>query len=468
MQIKSRFLIAGAIVALIALTTMQGYLTFNTYDLRKKEFAVESRTKIGSIVNQPHIDSLSWDFRNAFARKIPDYKNGLISKEELLQVLSDSAQLKNTEFKQYFNEAAKQVGLNENVLYKKFASSIVLIDSKGHPEVILDKRANTPIFLLGENFITETGLQINGWNWTFDQPVVYENGDTESIVIKFSSSIYMKIIDWDKIIFKQLLLLFFIAFLLFVFTITLVAYSIRNLLKLKRISEIKTDFINNITHELKTPLATLSIATKTLTNKFAKDNTDISQESIETINRQNKRLQNLIDQVVDTSLGYNDIELNLEPVVISEFINELCDDFSLTVPNHVQFLRSIDPTKVTSEIDTFYLGTAIINILNNAVKFDGTVLKVTYNLIDDKHTIAISDNGIGISKKNKKLIFDKFYRVSEKNTHNYKGLGLGLYYCSQIIKAHHGILDVESKVNEGSTFYIKIPIEHGKENSISR
>ena len=83
------------------------------------------------------------------------------------------------------------------------------------------------------------------------------------------------------------------------------------------------------------------------------------------------------------------------------------------------------------------------------------------------HVIAISDNGIGISKKNKKLIFGKFYRVSEKNKHTYKGLGLGLYYCNQIVKAHHGTLDVESKVKEGSTFYIKIPLDNGKENFIS-
>ena len=278
----------------------------------------------------------------------------------------------------------------------------------------------------------------------------------------------MKIVDWDKIILKQLLLLFFIAFLLLIFLITLTTYSIRNLLKLKRVSDIKTDFINNITHELKTPLATLSIATKTLTNKFAKDNKDIAEDSINTINRQNKRLQNLIDQVVDNSLGYNDIMLNLEQVNLSAFINEVCDDFSLTISKNIQFIRDIDDTEKEILIDKFYFSTTIINILNNAVKFDGTVLKVKYFIENNTHIIAISDNGIGISKKNKKLIFGKFYRVSEKNIHNYKGLGLGLYYCNQIIKAHHGTIDVESKEKEGSTFYIKIPLDGRKEHFISR
>lgn len=467
MQIKTRFLIAGAICSLIALTTMQGYLTFNTFDLRKKEFAVESRTKIGSIVKTSYVDSISWNYRMDFVKKIPDYKNGTITKEELLLELELAAKSRNDQFLKYYEEGAAHFDLGDNILFKKDATTIQLIDKNGTTEDLLIENKDKPIFLLGTNFQPEEGLLINNWNWTFDEDFINNNQEPETIIIKYRTSLYMKIVDWDMIILKQLLLLFFIAFLLFLFVITLVTYSIRNLVKLKRISEIKTDFINNITHELKTPLATLSIATKTLTNKFAKDDKEIAQDSIDTINRQNKRLQNLIDQVVDNSLGYNNIELNLELINLTEFLNEVCDDFSLTTSSSIQFLREIKKTETVVQIDRFYLSTAIINILNNAVKFDSTVLKVKYTIENEMHTIAISDNGIGISKKNKKLIFDKFFRVSEKNTHDYKGLGLGLYYCNQIVKAHHGIIDVESKEKKGSTFYLKIPVNHGKENFIS-
>ncbi|MFL0354242.1 sensor histidine kinase [Xanthomarina sp. GH4-25] len=467
MQIKSKALIAGAIIALIALTTMQGYLTFNTFDLRKKSFAVESRTKIGGIVSTSYVDSLSWYYRMDFVKKIPDYKTGKITKDELLLELENAAKARNVKFLDYYNQGKSHFDLDERVLFKKEASTIQLIDKNGNTEDLLIENKDEPIFLLGTDFINDDGLLINNWNWTFDEDFINSDQELENIVIKYRASLYMKILDWDKIILKQLLLLFFIAFLLFVFVITLVTYSIRNLFKIKRISDIKTDFINNITHELKTPLATLSIATKTLTNKFAKDNKEIAQDSIDTINRQNKRLQNLIDQVVDNSLGYNDIDLNSESVILSEFITEVCNDFALTTPSNIQFLRSIEKTKIEVSIDKFYLSTAIINILNNAIKFEGTVIKLTYSTIDNWHRITIKDNGIGISKTNKKLIFDKFFRVSEKNTHDYKGLGLGLYYCNQIVKAHHGIIDVVSKLNEGSTFYIKIPIDHGKENFIS-
>ncbi|WP_434036989.1 sensor histidine kinase [Formosa sp. 4Alg 33] len=467
MKIKSRTLIAGSIIALIALTTMQGYLTFNTFDLRKNSFAVNSRTKIGSIVKTPYVDSLSWHYRMDFVKKIPEYRNGKITKEELILELENAAKSRNPTFKKYFKEGAEHFKLDPRVLFKKVASSLELTHEDGTTEQIIIESDKSPTFLLGTDFPTDEGYLINAWNWTFDEDFINNNNQTENVIITYRASLYMKIIDLDWIIFNQLIGLFLIAFLLFVFVVLLVSYSIRNLLKLKHISDVKTDFINNITHELKTPLATLSIATKTLSSKFAQDNKEIAKVSIDTINRQNVRLQNLIDQVVDNSLGYNDIKLNLEQVNLTDFTNEICDDFSLTLTNDIQFLRSIENTQTLAHIDPFYISTAIINILNNAIKFDGTVIKLTYKITDHYHVVTISDNGIGISKKNKSLIFGKFYRINEQNKHSYKGLGLGLYYCNQIIKAHHGTISVKSEEHEGSTFCIKIPLNHGKENFTS-
>jgi two-component system phosphate regulon sensor histidine kinase PhoR len=467
MKIKSKLLIVGAILALIALTTMQGYLIFNTYDLRKKSYAVESRTKIGSIVKTPYVDSLSWNYRMEFVEKIPEYKNGIITKDSLLNSLEKFSSLKNDTFLDYFKKGAEYYNLDDNIQFKKIATSIQLSENGETEDLLIDGK-DEPIFLLGTNFPTDEGLIINAWNWTFDKDYTNTLNQESTVDIKYRATIYMKILNWDTIIFKRLLLLFFVAFLLFLFIILLVTYSIRNLLKLKRISDIKTDFINNITHELKTPLATLSIATKTLTNKFAKDNKDIAKDSIDTINRQNKRLQNLIDQVVDNSVGYNDINLNIEQVNLSSFLKDLSEDYALTLPKHIQFIKSISDVSEEVSVDQFYFSTAIVNILNNAVKFEGSVIKITYQIENFEHIISISDNGIGISKKNKTLIFGKFFRVSEKNTHNFKGLGLGLYYCKQIINAHKGTLDVKSRKNEGSTFFIKLPLSNGKKNLISR
>ena len=168
------------------------------------------------------------------------------------------------------------------------------------------------------------------------------------------------------------------------------------------------------------------------------------------------------------SLSINDINLNKEQVNLSSFLKDLSEDYALTLPKHIQFIKSISDVSEEVSVDQFYFSTAIVNILNNAVKFEGSVIKITYQIENFEHIISISDNGIGISKKNKTLIFGKFFRVSEKNTHNFKGLGLGLYYCKQIINAHKGTLDVKSRKNEGSTFFIKLPLSNGKKNLISR
>ena len=112
--------------------------------------------------------------------------------------------------------------------------------------------------------------------------------------------------------------------------------------------------------------------------------------------------------------------------------------------------------------DRFFLGTAIINILNNAVKYGGKQISVTANSEDGFLKIAISDNGIGISDKEKQLVFDKFYRVSQQNKHDYKGLGLGLFYCNQVVKAHYGRIELESKLGKGSTFLLFIPLKKSK------
>jgi signal transduction histidine kinase len=305
---------------------------------------------------------------------------------------------------------------------------------------------------LGENFAQNDGLLINNSTWQDDQ---------SPIKLNFQSSIFMNISDWDAIMLKELSGLLILSSLLFLFVVSLLYYSIQNLMKQKRLAEIKTDFINNITHELKTPLSTLSLATKTLTSEHANGNKEIADGAVQIIERQNTRLQKLIDQVLQSSLGYQEIQLSKETFNGSVFINELLDDYLLSInSSEIKVQRNIDSTGIAIEADKFYLSTAIINLLNNAIKYGGTELTVSYGIdkADSTHFISIKDNGIGISPKYQRFIFEKFYRVSEKDTHNYKGLGLGLYYTKQIITAHGGSISVKSEANKGSVFTIKIPI----------
>ena len=223
----------------------------------------------------------------------------------------------------------------------------------------------------------------------------------------------------------------------------------------------KTDFINNVTHELKTPLATLGIATKSLRNEAILANPDALRNTLGIVERQNTRLQKLIDQVLTNSLSAEELQLHKEQVSDTTFFNELLFDFkTATQHGSLEVINAVYEPEVLLRVDRFHLTTALLNILENAVKYGNETvnIKVETVLKNNLYVICISDNGIGITEKDQKAIFDKFYRAGNVNVHNVKGLGLGLYFTHQIITAHGGTIDINSAEGKGTTFTIKLPI----------
>ena len=451
MQLKFKGLVAISIFTLIALISIQGYLIYNTYELKKKTYTIDARNAIAKVYLTKELDSVMWLYRTDFLENLNAYENGNFTEKALLTALRNKTSEINPGFLQLFNDVLAKEEEKYNVKFKKILTSVELTDSLGVTNEIYNTETNDTIILLGENFSQKEALLINNSTWQDDQ---------SPIKLNFKSSIYMNITDWDAIMLKELSGLLILSSLLFLFVVSLLYYSIQNLMKQKRLAEIKTDFINNITHELKTPLSTLSLATKTLTSEHANGNKEIADNAVQIIERQNTRLQKLIDQVLQSSLGYQEIQLSKETFNSSIFMNELLDDYILSISSEIKLQRNIDSTGIPIEADKFYLSTAIINLLNNAIKYGGNELTASYGIdkMDSTHYISIKDNGIGISPKYQRFIFEKFYRISEKDTHNYKGLGLGLYYTKQIIKAHGGSILVESEGNKGSVFTIKIPI----------
>ena len=177
---------------------------------------------------------------------------------------------------------------------------------------------------------------------------------------------------------------------------------------------------------------------------------------IETISRQNIRLQNIVDQVMNNSLGFEEIELQKEKVKPYSLIKTILDDFHLAYPN-VEIQSELSTLELNLLLDKFHLTTAITNVLENAVKYGCQNITIKTEIKKDQFTISIQDDGIGIPKNKQSLLFEKFYRVEQGNVHNVKGLGLGLYYVDQIIKAHKGSIKVVSDLGKGALFTISIP-----------
>lgn len=229
----------------------------------------------------------------------------------------------------------------------------------------------------------------------------------------------------------------------------------------KSISQVQRDFINNMTHEFKTPIATISVIQQVIADPEIVKNPQRLGTYTQIIGEEIKRLNDQVEKVLHISrLEKRDVELHMEPIDIHEVIEQVIFNFT-----HVDFGKLINFTtdlKATDHIimaDKVHFTNVICNIVENAIKYAGETVDIiiaTQNAAPHKTQISVSDNGEGMEKKEIKRIFDKFYRISKGDTHNVKGFGLGLFYVKQIANRHNWKLDVMSEIGKGTTFIISI------------
>ena len=225
----------------------------------------------------------------------------------------------------------------------------------------------------------------------------------------------------------------------------------------------KTDFMNNMTHEFKTPLATISVATDALKNKMISANPDKVKYYANMIKQENKRMNHQVETVLRMAkLERNEIELEKSKVNVNHIVAESVDSVRLLVENrNGTIFENYKAQKDELFVDSFHIGNIVLNVLENANKYSPENPQIsieTYN-VNDNYVIKVSDKGIGMSKQVLNKIFDKFYREETGNVHNVKGHGLGLAYVKHIIELHGGEVDVESEKGKGSTFYLKLPLK---------
>ena len=238
--------------------------------------------------------------------------------------------------------------------------------------------------------------------------------------------------------------------------------TLRNLLREKKLSQMKTDFINNMTHELKTPLSTISIASRSLENQEILSNPEKVVETAKVISRQNAHLSKQINHLLEISKWERgQFELDRKRVDINDLVKGIVESFRWDNKDKpIEIVEEYAGEIAKISIDETMITSAIFNILTNAVKYNQNNPIISIKIwADNDLCISITDNGIGIAKDEIVHIFDKFYRVSTGNIHNVKGLGLGLFYVKQIVEAHKGTISVTSKPGQGSTFTIKLPID---------
>ncbi|MCD4774337.1 MAG: HAMP domain-containing histidine kinase [Bacteroidales bacterium] len=262
-------------------------------------------------------------------------------------------------------------------------------------------------------------------------------------------------------LYKSIILLlgfsgFFTLIIIITFAITL--YIIQ---KQKKISEIKSDFMNNMTHEFKTPIATISLAVDSINNpKVIKDRGNIKYYT-EIIKEENRRMNSQVENILQMSLvEKNDLELNIKKSNIHFLINKAIKNISLQIEkNNGKIISVLDAENYFCKVDEIHFTNILYNLLDNANKYCERTPEIVVSTRNTETGIIISvkDNGIGMNRGTQSKIFEKFFRVSKGNIHNVKGFGLGLSYVKAMVNSFHGTINLKSEIGKGSLFEIYLP-----------
>jgi two-component system phosphate regulon sensor histidine kinase PhoR len=248
-----------------------------------------------------------------------------------------------------------------------------------------------------------------------------------------------------------------------IFIIVMFSLTLYIMFKQKRLSEMKNDFVNNMTHELKTPISTISLASQMLSDQSIPDEQKNLRQISRIIQTESRQLGYQVERVLQMAIfDHGELKLKREQVDLHDIIETVAQNFLLQMDKRggkLAFLPEADQSRVTG--DPMHLTNVVSNLMENAMKYTSRNPEITISTLNENNSLVVSvaDNGIGISKEDQKRIFDKFYRVPTGNVHNVKGFGLGLSYVKLIVDEHGGSIKIKSEYNKGSRFDIHLPLE---------
>jgi two-component system, OmpR family, phosphate regulon sensor histidine kinase PhoR len=271
--------------------------------------------------------------------------------------------------------------------------------------------------------------------------------------------------DWKNLVFKSLRLPISSAIIFTIIIIAAFYLTISTMIRQKKLSEIKNDFINNMTHEFKTPLATISLAVDALRNDKVRFNGEKMSYFSNIIKEENQRMNRQVETILRAALmDRQEVKLNLTPVHAHIVIKNVLDNFTLQLQDRKGNVELyLDAENDLINADEVHFPNLINNLIDNSIKYakDNVPpkIKITTQNTGKDLLIRLEDNGIGMNKETVKRIFEKFYRAHTGNLHNVKGFGLGLSYVKTMIEAHHGEIKADSTLGKGSCFLIRLPLK---------
>ncbi|WP_118952769.1 sensor histidine kinase [Taibaiella helva] len=315
----------------------------------------------------------------------------------------------------------------------------------------------------------EFAIMSNDWNYSaikspgYNMDLMFANSFHKSITADNRYFISLYINKPKNYILRRTSWMIGASVLFTVIIISAFAVTVRTVFRQKQLSEIKSDFINNMTHEFKTPLATISLAVDALGNPKVQGRGDQIDYYTGIIREENKRMNKQVEKILQAAqLDTNDLELNLQTVDVHDVVANAAANIMLMVEEkHGTLEQKLVAKRWFIKADEVHFSNIIANLLDNAIKYskDPTHIAIeTSNPNAKTIAIRIKDNGIGMSKETIGHIFEKFYRAHTGNLHNVKGFGLGLSYVKSVVDAHQGKIKVDSTPGKGSTFTLEFPM----------
>ncbi|MCR8557898.1 HAMP domain-containing histidine kinase [Mucilaginibacter sp. BJC16-A38] len=349
----------------------------------------------------------------------------------------------------------QNLGDSLNNAYKRDRLNRAQLDSLFKVE-LLKRDINTPHRFYVTNFSVKKFSEVN-------KPAKGYSFATLAYNYGFSSSqkaISAWFPDPDLVFFRQMKWLLLSSLILIAITVFCFTYTVKTILRQKKLAELKNDFVNNMTHELKTPVATINIAAEAIQDfNLSKASAD---EYLGIIRHQAGNLTNLIDQILKNVVSEQEnINLNLTKVNTGELIGRVIKDYKpQSAAANISVNYNSSDQHLMAVADEPLLKNAIANLLDNAIKYsgNGAVINVNQSTENSSIIIKVSDNGPGIPQQYQDKVFDRFFRVPSGDIHNMKGYGLGLSYAKSIIERHKGSLTLISKEGSGTEFIISIPL----------
>ena len=255
---------------------------------------------------------------------------------------------------------------------------------------------------------------------------------------------------------------FLLSFFLISLILILFYLSMRAIFRKEKLDEMKNDFINNMTHEIKTPIATIGLACEMLQDPTIGSDPATNGTYIGIIGDENRRMRMLVETILQSSkMSSKNFQLNLKEIDINAIVESVTANFKPQIANRGGVLTSHYEANLPAILgDELHLTNMVYNLVDNAIKYSPEKLEieVTTRLSGPNVVFSVKDHGLGISKEDQKHIFERFYRVSTGNVHDVKGFGIGLSYVHQVVTLHKGTITVDSTPGEGTTFSIALPI----------